>query len=572
MSKRFKVSRGIKQGGCCSAYYFIILVETLARKLREANIEGIDINGISKLLGQYADDLDLYLWGSQENISKALQTVKKFELSSGMKINISKLTLLKLGACRKLDFRTGIQETNQINVLGVNILNENNSQKLLHANYEHLVVKAQGILNKWRNRGLSLLGKVMVINTLVASLFVYKMTVLPPISEIYVKKLNEMLNNFLWNGSRPKIKLEILQLPKWLGGAGLVNFTVKDLSLKFSWVKDIMSDSFIENNAYHFIHRTLREQIWKCNLSPLDVDVLKISDPFWKSVLIVWSTLNYVKHVLPDDFPSQCNWYNSHIKRQDKPFFFHAMWRKGLVSILQLFGNDGHIRTADSLVAEYGETVLQMNSILTALPKEWRKIIVPPEVVPCLYDSILEKKKIMAYAYRAVMQRHSAIGKCYNFWCNKINLELEDIENAFKNLYKFTNYMKLRSFQYRLLHNALVFNNQLLHWGLMASKNCTNCNKEIENVLHFFCKCETAVRLWSDIALFIKQKTGQDWCPNNKDIILGIANNKVSVSNLIIVATKSIMYTSRCKNETINLERIKNFISECERLEQFNAI
>ena len=34
--------------------------------------------------------------------------------------------------------------------------------------------KVRSILNSWKNRGLSLLGKVQVVNSLVASLFVYK--------------------------------------------------------------------------------------------------------------------------------------------------------------------------------------------------------------------------------------------------------------------------------------------------------------------------------------------------------------------------------------------------------------
>ena len=38
-------------------------------------------------------------------------------------------------------------------------------------------------LNAWQNRGLTLFGKILVVNTLTASLFVYKTTVLGYISK-----------------------------------------------------------------------------------------------------------------------------------------------------------------------------------------------------------------------------------------------------------------------------------------------------------------------------------------------------------------------------------------------------
>ena len=215
ISEKFPVTRGVKQGVCCSAFYFLVLIETLARMLRQnKNIKGIDINGISKLLGQFADDLDIYLWGTKKNIREALQTVKRFQKCSGMKINVDKSSILKLGAARDITFEMGIEEVKTTNILGVEVLNEINDPKLMEMNFEKILLKAQSILDQWRHRGLSLFGKVTVINTMIASLFVYKMSVLPSITDKYIDKLNAMMNSFLWNNRKPKIKLEILQIPK----------------------------------------------------------------------------------------------------------------------------------------------------------------------------------------------------------------------------------------------------------------------------------------------------------------------------------------------------------------------
>ena len=53
----------------------------------------------------------------------------------------------------------------------------------------------------------------MVINTLVASLFVYKMMVLPTIPKEVIKSVEWEMKNYLWNGGKAKIAFETLKNP-----------------------------------------------------------------------------------------------------------------------------------------------------------------------------------------------------------------------------------------------------------------------------------------------------------------------------------------------------------------------
>ena len=87
--------------------------------------------------------------------------------------------------------------------------------------------RTKKVLNSWQNRGLSLLGKVQVVNTLVASIFVYKMMVLPLISTKICKNIDNLIRNFLWSGKKSKIAYNILQNPKSQGGLNLVNLQKK---------------------------------------------------------------------------------------------------------------------------------------------------------------------------------------------------------------------------------------------------------------------------------------------------------------------------------------------------------
>ena len=58
----------------------------------------------------------------------------------------------------------------------------------------------------WEPWGVSLLGKVILINSLVGSLFIYKMNVLPSLPDTVIKGFYDIIVSFLWNGREPKIK------------------------------------------------------------------------------------------------------------------------------------------------------------------------------------------------------------------------------------------------------------------------------------------------------------------------------------------------------------------------------
>ena len=87
------------------------------------------------------------------------------------------------------------------------------------------------VLNSWIHRGLTLMGKVLVINTLMGSLFVYKMTVLRNIDKAISTKFYETIHRFLWKG-RARIPFQILHSDKEQGGLCLVNLICKQEALK----------------------------------------------------------------------------------------------------------------------------------------------------------------------------------------------------------------------------------------------------------------------------------------------------------------------------------------------------
>ena len=93
------------------------------------------------------------------------------------------------------------------------------------------------------------MGKICVINTLVISLMVHKMSILSLMSKDVICSF-KFIRDYVWKGRRGKIAYHVLTARKDQGGLNLANIQKLDQSLKISWVFYLECDQVIENLAY----------------------------------------------------------------------------------------------------------------------------------------------------------------------------------------------------------------------------------------------------------------------------------------------------------------------------------
>ena len=218
-----QIERSVHQGGCASAFLYIVLAETMAMQIRSnINIKGISTGQYCHKINQFADDTNATGHATQENVDNLLSELDRFHHHSGLVINYEKTVLYRISSQRNLpELYTQKQiawETEEIQVLGIRIA----ENRLMERNYAPVLNKVKCVLKSWEQRQLSLFGKITVINTLAASLFVHKMQVLPTIDTQIVKKVETMFKEFIWNQKKSKISIDILKMEKQYGGAGLV--------------------------------------------------------------------------------------------------------------------------------------------------------------------------------------------------------------------------------------------------------------------------------------------------------------------------------------------------------------
>ena len=420
-SQSIDIKKGVHQGGCCSSIYFLVIAEILAISLRSnEEIEGITINEIRNLLNQFADDMDVISICTEKSLRAIYRELDEFHYQSGFTVSYEKTTLYRIGSLRNssavlYDMKQYAWSNNDINVLGITISHE----EVVNKNYEPIVEKVRKTLGALYNRGLTLLGKIRVVNTLVASLFVYKMMVLPMIPQVIVKKVDSLIIKYLWEGKKSKISYKILQNLKQDGGLGLVNLANKDIALKATWPSVLKTEEQYAQLVYKTMRcAKLQEDIWRCTLLPEDIKGMNLKNQFWSDVLVSWNEYNFYND---HRIENQLIWYNSYIRIQDKPFMWRDAYEKGLKYVHQLFSNKA-FKSSQEITNEFGISEMRYNSIKAAIPQKWKEFFRENELgtfsplPPHNYDTIESFKNLSKKVYEYINGDIQFISKKFNKW------------------------------------------------------------------------------------------------------------------------------------------------------------
>ena len=577
-SKRIKIGRGVHQGGPCSSLLFLICAETMALLIKNhPDIKGIPVEEMKHLLGQYADDADMFLLKNQKSLDSVFLTLERFRQLSGFTLNYDKTTILRIGAMHGSDAIMYTQKiiswTNEpINVLGVwvyPILDD-----VIARNYEELGRKAEVALNKWSQRTMSLHGKVFIVNNLITSLFVYRMTVLPRMHAELFKKLKALIVKFIWNNSRPKISYDTLIMPKNEGGLGLIDLETKDKSIKISWLQILNKETKLEMLVFTNNFPIVKSLIWSCNLSCKDVRIF-VRDPFWVAVFEAWFEFKSKElQVFGDNGGSEIIWMNSKIRIGEKPIAWKGPLEAGLIYVKQLFENGKVIN--DETARLFKLTTMQLNSLITAIPRCWRENSSSNKVNSNKGEELVTrmsmKKNLTSYVYRKILGETSLSHKIEK-WESELNIQIDydSFIKCFREIYTVTNIPKYRSFQYRLLHRAILTNKQLYQWNIVSTNLCSFCNEEVESYSYLFVFCKYVQSLWIKVELLMASIAKE---PIHFDIKSVMWNNFVegnNVKNFICLMCKQYIYRKRCLHEALSFEEFERLVWSMKGIEKFIA-
>ncbi len=204
----FKLERGVRQGCPLSAYLFILSIEVLANNIKNnKDIKLIIIDNTEIKISLLADDIRLILQ-DLDLVENTINTLKLFHKCSGLKINMEKTKAKYIGKIQPDHFHHGLSWIKtHLETLGIHITN--NSDENLNYNFKPKITTLKKHLVIWKQRFLSLKGKITIINNLALAPLIYCASLID-VPEPVIKEINNIIQNFIRDGKTSKISQNTL--------------------------------------------------------------------------------------------------------------------------------------------------------------------------------------------------------------------------------------------------------------------------------------------------------------------------------------------------------------------------
>lgn len=98
ISRWFPTKHGSPQGSPASTIIYLLFGQILSDLMhKDPNIKGLQINGQTELMVQFADDTNLFLQYDQDTLDSVVRTLDLFQVYTGLKINYDKTTMYRIG-------------------------------------------------------------------------------------------------------------------------------------------------------------------------------------------------------------------------------------------------------------------------------------------------------------------------------------------------------------------------------------------------------------------------------------------------------------------------------------------
>ena len=254
--------------------------------------------------------------------------------------------------------------------------------------------------------------------------------------------------------------------------------------------------------------------------------------------------------------------------------YYHEMYEKGIIYVKDLVF-EGNIISHQMYCQLFNSNIpiMKFNQLIAAIPNKWKKAAAQdPEAEHAHeYQILIEKEKWSSSIYSRLNETDDSLQKVVNIWAKKgINMQMNEMQEAFTQINRVTRIPKYRAFQYRLLQNAILLNDRLIYCKVSDTNLCCQCNLVKENTIHFFYECTCTQKIWGEIKIYLKRKYEVSINPTKSAILFNCIDtvNLLSFVNLVAMVMKQMQYAFKCRNKQIKTQHVIDEIEFIHELEK----
>jgi exonuclease III len=578
------IEQSVKQGDALSCALFILSIEPLLRSIR--NNEKIvkvslgenkseDINNFS-----FADDITA-VCENIDGIQEVINIYSRFSNYSGIQLNIPKTEIFIIGKQGKKkekfiintnDKTYSIYDQESVKICGVTFSND--KSVAYRENVLEKIIKLERNLNIWRQRNLTLKGKILIVKTFGLSQLIYSMQS-TSFKTNELKKIEEIIFRFIWNiksqnvRANGKIKRSVLKMEYNEGGLKAPDVQNLNESLKFKhYLRCHNNNHPIANYTLNLIYQHST------------IDNKDCSSDFIKDIINVNRKLgSIIDNDVLDLQLANTNMHKYYIAYyQHTDPMFTTYFNKNQTSILKKLKKHDIITLHDINKNFKENTNINLRHELClayyTIPKHIRQILSkhttlmhpPANYFPYKLNIWKPFSSIKSCNIRKRLGESNIPLNMANFFKVKHKITLSDPDkNPFSIINLITKETKLQDLNYKLLHNIYPTINHLYKWGIKDTNKCSHCGVK-DDLKHTIYECSIASITFKNFLTVLKKNFKIDIEKlSYKELLLGTSNNKLPSHGSSSAAIDTMLLI--LKRKLILQREEKHILSEKEIIE-----
>lgn len=565
-SDYFSPKRGVRQGCTVSPFYFIIALEILAIRIRNnPQIEGYRIGTQECKMNIFADDITCFV-KNELSIAAMQAELITFGRISGLKINNDKSHILPVGANSNRVVRPvhGLSVVQKCKILGIWFGTDTNEYLHYSWNYASIIDSIRASIKSWKNRELSLKGRIVVYNTLLVSKLMYVASNTFTPARVFTE-MKTIVRKVVWAEKSPKVNLNVLFQTIEDGGCKLAHLDSRVKAQELQYINKVLSGSAPLNKAFiEFLTETSFKYLIETRNSWTSPS-LRLA-PFWKSLLNTWRSQRQKEPRVVKEIMNEILWYNDLITVRKKCISLKEWQRAGIVHVRDIVIGS-RFMSHDEISNKYNIqcTFLEALYVKQSLPYAWREKIyaagdnvsivsskhlylISDGGTSCGSIKILPAKFLYYFCVKSIPYTLKAFASWEEF-CIQQGIGAPDWSSVCKRPFVTFRDTLLQSFCHRIMFRYVPTNRYMfMITGGKHSELCHHC-PERDNMLHFFIKCKEVALFRKNAHRWITRVTGVNvdaW--NVFELMLGHESNhnsKVVVANNLLGLVNYHIYRQR---------------------------